>query len=94
MNGSQFTEHARVRMQQRGVTTDLLQLLDAYGVTQHDHHGAKLRYFNKASRRRLLSVEGRDVFRRVESKLGVYAVIASDGGVITVGHRDQRIRRH
>ena len=53
MNGSQFTEHARVRMQQRGVIPDILQLLDAYGVTQHDHHGAKLRYFNKASRHRL-----------------------------------------
>ncbi len=87
------SNHAQARMQQRGVTPGLLELLDAYGATQYDHHGAAVRYFNKAARRRLQRSEGGDVFRAVESKLNVYAVVAHDGCLVTVGRRDHRINR-
>lgn len=86
--------HAQTRMQQRGITPGLLQLLAAYGAKEHDHHGGELRYFSKAARRRLLCAEGPQVYRAVESKLDIYAVVARDGCVVTVGHRDRRIRRH
>ncbi len=85
--------HAQTRMQQRGVTPVLLELLDAYGATQYDHRGAAVRYFNKAARRKLQQAEGRDVYRAVEAKLNVYAVIARDGSLVTVGLRDHRINR-
>jgi hypothetical protein len=90
---SDVSNHAQTRMQQRGVTPGLLELLDAYGATQHDHKGAEVRYFNKAARRRLQQAEGRDVYRAVETKLNVYAVVARDGRLVTVGRRDHRINR-
>ena len=86
--------HAQTRMQQRGVTPGLLELLDAYGTTQYDHHGAAVRYFNKAARRRLRHSEGPEVFRAVEAKLNVYAVVTRDGCLVTVGRRDHRINKH
>ena len=91
MNG--VSHHAHARMQQRGVTASLLDLLDTYGVSQHDQRGAELRYFNKAARRRLIAAEGADVYRSVERKLNVYAVVAGDGCLVTVGRRDRRINR-
>ena len=90
---SNVSNHARARMQQRGVTPVLLELLDAYGVTQYDHRGAQVRYVNKAARRRLQRAEGRELYRAVEAKLNVYAVVASDGCLVTVGRRDHRINR-
>ena len=87
------SDHARVRMQQRGVNPVLLELLDAYGATQYDHHGAAVRYFNKAARRKMRHSEGADVYRAVEAKLNVYAVVARDGRLVTVGRRDHRINR-
>ena len=86
--------HAQTRMQQRGVTPGLLELLDAYGAIEHDHRGAAVRYFNKDARRRLQQAEGKDIYRAVEAKLNVYAVVARDGRLVTVGRRNRRIRRH
>lgn len=91
---SDVSTHAQTRMQQRGVTPVLLELLDAYGATEYDHRGAAMRYFNKAARRRLQHAEGKDVYRAVEAKLNVYAIVARDGCLITVGRRDHRINRH
>jgi len=90
---SDVSNHAQTRMQQRGVTPGLLTLLNTYGATQYDHRGAAVRYFDKAARRRLQAVEGADVYRTVEAKLNVYAVIARDGCLVTVGRRDRRINR-
>jgi hypothetical protein len=87
------SNHAHTRMQQRGVTRGLLELLDAYGATQHDHRGAEVRYFNKAARRKLRAAEGAAIYRAVEAKLNVYAVVARDGRLVTVGRRDHRINR-
>jgi len=90
---SDVSNHAQTRMQQRGVTPRLLDLLDAYGATQYDHRGAKILYFNKAARRKLRHFEGAEVYRAVEAKLNVYAVVARDGRLVTVGRRDHRINR-
>ena len=91
---SDFSPHARTRMQQRAVTPGVLELLDAYGATQYDHHGGRVRYFDKAARRRLQQSEGAHVYRAVESKLNVYAVVARDGCLVTVGRRIRRITRY
>lgn len=93
MSISDVSSHAHARMQQRGVTLGLLELLDAYGATQYDHRGATVRYFDKAARRKLRQSEGADVYRAVEAKLNVYAVVARDGCLVTVGRRDHRIIR-
>ncbi len=93
MHISNVSTHAQARMQQRGVPPVLLDLLDACGATEHDHRGAAVRYFNKAARRRLRHSEGADIYRAVEAKLNVYAVVARDGCLVTVGRRNHRMNR-
>jgi hypothetical protein len=90
---SPLTEHARARMQQRGITPAGLDLLLDYGREAHDHHGCRIVRFDKRSRRRVLRDLGRDFFRRVERYLDAYAVVAEDDAVVTVGHRVGRLPR-
>ncbi|MBE7422764.1 MAG: hypothetical protein HS110_10115 [Zoogloeaceae bacterium] len=81
-------------MQQRAIPGNVVELLVAYGKEEHDHHGGMVLYFDKMARHRL----ARDFKAR---KLGfldryqdAYAVVSLDGEIITVGHRDKRIRKH
>ena len=60
---TEVSQHAQARMQQRGITPGLLQLLAAYGDKAHDHHGGQLRYFSKAARRRLLAQAGHQLLQ-------------------------------
>lgn len=82
-----LTNHARIRMQQRGIPNAALEALLDFGSEKHDHHGARIVRFDKRSRRRALREMGRVAFRRVERWLNAYAVIGPDDAVITVGHR-------
>ena len=82
-----LTEHARARMQQRGIPPAALELLLEYGREAHDHRGCVVVRFDKRSRRRVLREVGPERFRRLERHLDAYAVIAADDAVVTVGHR-------
>lgn len=86
-----LTEHARTRMQQRAIPSAVVEALLAFGKGEHDHRGGTILYFNKAARRRL---ERERLDRALERHLDAYAVVAGNGEVITVGHRDRRIVRH
>ena len=90
---SPLSEHARVRMQQRGIPATALELLLDYGREVHDHRGCRIVRFDKRSRRHLLHDLGPDAFRRVERCLDAYAVVAGDDAVVTVGHRVGRMAR-
>ena len=68
-----LTAHARVRMQQRGISLAALDVLLEYGREAHDHHGCRI----------VLGPR----FPRFERYFGAYAVISSDDAVVTVGHR-------
>lgn len=92
--GSMLTAHARIRMQQRGIPPCVLDWLIEYGTVIHDHHGGRLRYLDRAGRRRLLKEEGPSALRRYHEKLDTYAVESADGEVVTVGHRYRRLRRN
>ena len=87
-----FTEHARARMQQRGISPAAIDALLAYGCASHDHNGCEVVYFDKAARARL-SREDPATAREADRLCRTYAVIGSDGAVVTVGHRFQRIPR-
>ena len=82
-----LTTHARVRMQQRGISPAVLDVLLAYGREAHDHRGCRIVQFDKRSRRRAARELGGEFFRRIERHLGAYAVIGPDDAVVTVGHR-------
>ena len=88
-----LTQHAQVRMQQRGIADRTLQSLLDYGATAYDHRGAMIVYFDKKAKSRIRRLSPRQEFRAMEKQLNVYAVVARDGAVVTVGRRDRRIPR-
>ena len=83
-----LTEHARIRMQQRGISAAAVEDLLTFGREVHDHHGATILYLDKRAR-------ARTALQQISKskRLDVYAVVGSDGLIKTVGHRFQRIRR-
>ncbi len=87
-----LSQHARVRMQQRGIPPRAVELLLEHGAVQHDHRGGRLLYFDKASRRRISREVGRAAAAGMERFFNAYAVM-SHGEVLTVGWRYRRIRR-
>ena len=90
----QITDHARARLQQRGIPLPVLDCLLNFGKKVHDHHGAEILFFDHQARNQIRRTYGEHSFKRIESKLDTYAVIGSDGAVLTVGHRTKRINRH
>jgi hypothetical protein len=88
-----LTNHARIRLQQRGIPPVALENLLDYGRRCHDHHGATIVYFDHQARNILRRRTGASAFREIERYLDTYAVVAPDGDIVTVGHRTRPIRR-
>ncbi|KPK48397.1 MAG: hypothetical protein AMS22_15435 [Thiotrichales bacterium SG8_50] len=86
-----LTHHAVERMQQRGIARAELDCLLRYGRPEYDHHGGRIFFVDKSSRRRLAAHFGSRLAERVGR---LYAVVGHDGAVLTVGHRFHRIKRH
>lgn len=87
-----LTRHARARMQQRGIRPDVLEALLDFGHEIPAGDGCGLLFFDKRSRARLAranAVAAAEAERICKS----YAIVGSDGTVITVGHRYRRIAR-
>jgi hypothetical protein len=85
-----LSRHARERMQQRGIGSEAVEQILAFGREQRDRHGGVIVYFDRAARRRAVRAGGDP--RALDRTAGVYVVIA--GGVVaTVGHRQRRVRR-
>lgn len=93
MSAIAMSQHARVRMQQRGIPEDVLLLLFQFGEKEYDHRGAAVMYLTRGSREKLLRAIGKEQAHRLERALNVYAVVDIDGYVVTVGHRTRRINR-
>ena len=89
-----LTQHARQRMQQRGIPQQAIDYVLSYGRVSHHHHGACVVWLDKRSRARLGREAGQQVIRKLEKHLDAYVVTDTDGTVVTVGHRYRRIRRH
>jgi hypothetical protein len=86
------TRHARARMQQRGIRLEDLDALLDFGCEIPAGRGRDLVFFDKRSRARLArskAVPAAEADRLVRR----YAIVGSDGTVITVGHRYRRITR-
>jgi uncharacterized protein DUF4258 len=87
-----ITRHARARMQQRGIRFEDLEALLAFGREIPAGRGRDLVFFDKRSRAHLARsrvVAAAEAERLVRS----YAIVGSDGTVITVGRRYRRIAR-
>jgi hypothetical protein len=88
-----LSRHAAIRSQQRGIPPHAIDYLLAFGREHHDHHGAVILLLDRASIRHLsrsAGLRGSDV----DNLRGLYAVVAGNGRVTTVGHRTRRLQRH
>ena len=86
------TAHARARMQQRGIRSDALEALLDFGSARHLHSkGRELVFFDKKARSRLENADCA-VAREADRLRRTYAIIGSDGTIITVGHRYRRVK--
>ena len=87
-----LTNHARARMQQRGIRPEMVEALLDYGREIHVDGGRDLVFFDKRARARLRKANPA-VAADPERICNSYAILGSDGMVVTVGHRFRRIPR-
>lgn len=88
-----LTRHAQIRSQQRAIPGLVLDLLLQFGASENTGDGVSRMFFDKAARRRVHAYAG-SLAPMLDEHLDLYAVVAPDSTVITVGHRFERIRRH
>jgi hypothetical protein len=86
------SHHAACRMQQRNIPPLVVDLLMEFGASEQAGDGTTKLFFDKPARRKLKVYAGA-LADLLEPHLDVYAVVAEDTKVITVGHRYDRIRR-
>jgi len=86
-----ISKHASIRQQQRGIPPILIDLLQRHGTIESAGKDATTYYFDKASRRKVLAYAGR-LARALEEFLDYYAVVGSDGQVITVAPRIKKVK--
>ncbi len=87
----EFSHHAHVRCQQRGIPPLILEWLLDYGVEQRSA-GTSKRYFDREARRRLAADYGAEVVSRLGDLLNLYLVEGEDR-IVTAGVRTRRIKR-
>ena len=87
-----LTSHARTRMRQRGIRPEMVEALLDFGRVQHLHNGCEIVFFDKGAKARLARANA-VAAREAEKLTRTYAIMGSNGVVITVGHRYQRIPR-
>jgi len=80
-------------MQQRGIARSAVECLLDFGREHHDHRGAIVVMLDRAAIRRIAR-SGAVRREQVDALRGLYAVVAADGRVCTVGHRTRRVQRN
>ena len=86
-----LSTHARVRMQQRGISPEALEILLELGQVSPAPGGRQVLYLDRAHRKELLR-RGKRIRERDRLKR-LYAITDDHGTVVTVGHRYRRIGR-
>ena len=89
-----MTQHATIRMQQRGIKENTLDCLFEFGSKMHDRRGCIIVFFDKQARKRLKETSDLNQAKLIESQMDTYAVVSIRGEILTVGHRIKRITRH
>lgn len=80
------TYHATARMRQRGINEEVVELIETFGVPEHDHHGG-IRIMIPKKRIMDLIRKQPTIKSLLEKAKGVYLVIAADASaVITASH--------
>lgn len=88
-----LTPHARARMQRRGIPAAAVEALLDFGRARYLHtDGREIVFFDKKAKARLARVNP-EAAREAEKLTRAYAIMGSNGVVITVGHRYLRVER-
>lgn len=88
-----LTHHAEIRLQQRGIPHQVLDILMKWGRRCHVVGGGNLVFFSKHDMTRLKRSLPKATWLEVESRRRVYAVLSQDGAVVTAGHRYRHLVR-
>lgn len=92
MSAMSLSTHARVRMQQRGITAQAIAMLLEVGRAGSAGGGREIVFLDKQEQRRLSRIEPLPVRGR-DRLAGLYAITDAHGTVVTVGHRYRRLAR-
>lgn len=88
-----LTPHAAIRLRQRGIRPDVQDCLLAYGRREHDHAHCEIVYFDTQALKCLQRQEDPRTAHLAQDHRDVYAVVDSDGCIVTTGHRFRRVLR-
>lgn len=88
------SNHAKVRMQQRAISEEMLESLLDFGQVRFNGQGTEILTFPKKVLRHLKKELDHKIFMQVERHLNLYAVMSSDGELITTGYRTKRLKGH
>ncbi len=86
-----YTRHAETRCQQRGIRSEVVDALMAYG-RRRTRHGADVYFMDRATRERARADLGRIDYGRIADRLDAYLVVSDDGQVITAAKRLKRLK--
>ena len=88
------SHHAQIRMQQRAITADMLESLLDFGQVKFNGQGTEILTFPKKAVKHLKKELNHKVFMKIERHLNLYAIMSSDGELITTGYRTKRLKGH
>jgi hypothetical protein len=88
------SHHAQIRMQQRAITADMLESLLDFGQVKFNGQGTEILTFPKKVVKHLKKELNHKVFIKIERHLNLYAIMSSDGELITTGYRTKRLKGH
>ena len=88
------SHHAQIRMQQRAITADMLESLLDFGQVKFNGQGTEILTFPKKVVKYLKKELNHKVFMKIERHLNLYAIMSSDGELITAGYRTKRLKGH
>ena len=88
------SHHAQIRMQQRAITADMLESLLDFGQVKFNGQGTEILTFPKKVVKHLKKELNHKVFMKIERHLNLFAIMSSDGELITTGYRTKRLKGH
>lgn len=89
-----LSDHAKARLQQRGIAQPMVRLLLDFGSHEHVGGGCLRVFFAKRDWPRIQCNLSRAQGRLFEKCRRLFAVVSGDGVIVTVGHRYRRRRHH
>ena len=88
------SQHAKIRMQQRAISEDMLESLLDFGQVKFNGQGTEILTFPKKVVKHLKKELNHKVFMKIERHLNLYAIMSTNGELITTGYRTKRLKGH